>query len=1038
MTLSTLNKPRASVFEKDRRATVLNLDNFLAGKVPGDEFFKENYFTVGMSTLVDRCFRQLGGGNAGSSVFLLSQAMGGGKTHSMVSLGLMARDPALRKRVMGTNDPAPSLGKVKVIGFNGRNVEPAFGVWGSLAEQLGRRDNFKNYYQPLSAPGPQAWKELLEGQPVIVLLDELPPYMEHARSVQVGNSDLAVVTATALANLLVAASEMDSVCVVISDLGGANWQAGGDMIQHALSNLKNEARRSAVPITPVNPQGDELYHILRCRLFEKLPGRNEIEKVADAYRKSHAEAVKMGLTTTQSDGLYQQILDSYPFHPSWRDLVGRFKENDGFQQTRGVIRLMQMVISKLWTSGRADSLELLHPYDIDLNDPEVGSEVRTISPHLSEAVAHDIAHGGQSEAEAIDAKNHNTDATDATRLILLASLSTTPGAVHGLREFEVYDFLQRPGRDLSSFKTNVLDLLDTRAWYLHRSPDGRLFFKNQQNLAAKLRSTAQALNNETVLKELRKYLEDRFAPVVRDAYQFVAVLPALDEVQVEQDKVVLVLAEPSGGHAGLPISQEWQGWWTHQSFKNRVIFLTGSRMVMQNVNDSARQVRALKSIEEELNAESTPPNDPQWRALDGLKDRLLNQLSSALTQAFDTLVFPSINDALRSQAISLEFRGNNWHGEDVVRRTLEAAQKFTADVGADGFRLKAEARLFTAKSTLWSEVRRKAATTTTWPFHAARALEDLKAECIRKDLWREQGQYIEKGPFPKPETSVAFRELSRDDDGTTWLRIEPLHGDTVYFETGTNKPTTASSKVADFQRFEAKQLRYQFLCIDSTGEHPAGAPKEWNGRIELRYSPQHPQAGNKLELRATPKGDIRYSTDGSSPESGATYQGAFVVPDACRIVLGIAEADGIKSEVLRVAIQPRPGKGGGGGTRWELDPRAPCRWKKQHKLDDTASVWAFVERLEKHGAKAHTLTLTAETDSGDQTVEFNGATEQGYAGGQFRALCDQAQALVGGQSGLRLKVLRVDFETGQQLLDWLQASGQVLNPAEVEQERRNG
>ena len=823
------------------------------------------------------------------------------------------------------------------------------------------------------------------------------------------------------------------MCVVISDLAGANWQAGGDMIQHALSNLKNEARRSAVPITPVNPQGDELYHILRSRLFEKLPGRGDIEKVADAYRKSHAEAVKMGLTTTQSDGLYQQILDSYPFHPAWRDLVGRFKENDGFQQTRGVIRLMQMVISKLWTSGRADTLDLLHPYDMDLNDPEVGSEIRTISPHLSEAVAHDIAHGGQSEAESIDAKNKTTDATDATRLVLLASLSTTPGAVHGLREYEVYDFLQSPGRDLSSFKTNVLDLLDTRAWYLHRSPDGRLFFKNQQNLAAKLRSTAQALNNETVLKELRKFLEDRFAPLVRDAYQSVAVLPALDEVPVEQDRVVLVLAEPSGGHAGLPISQEWQGWWAHQSFKNRVIFLTGSRMVMQNVNDSARQVRALKSIEDELNAEGTPPNDPQWRALDGLKDRILNQLSSALTQAFDTLVFPSINDALRSQAISLEFRGNSWHGEDVVRRTLEAAQKFTADVGADGFRLKAETRLFTAKSTLWSEVRRKAATTTTWPFHAPRALEDLKTECLRKDLWREQGQYIEKGPFPKAETSVAFRELSRDDDGTTWSRIEPLHGDTVYFETGANTPTTASSKVADFQRFQAKHLRYQFLCTDSTGEHPAGAPKEWKGRIELRYAPQHPRTTSRLELRAMPAGDIRYTSDGSSPDAGAVYEGPFFPPTASRVILAVAEWQGVKSDVLTIGLQR-----GSERPPFQLDAHAPCRWKKQHKLDDTASVWAFVERLEKHGANAHTLSLTAETESGDQTVEFSGASESGYAGASVRGLCDQAQAIVGGPSALRLKVLRVDFSTGQQLLDWLQASGQMLNATEIEQGRRDG
>src|SRR5690348_2332817 len=101
MSLSAVIKPRASVFAQDRRATVLNLDNFLEGKVPGDEFFRENFMTVGMSTLIDRCLRQLGGSSAGSSVFLLSQAMGGGKTHSMIALGQLARDPELRKKVLG-------------------------------------------------------------------------------------------------------------------------------------------------------------------------------------------------------------------------------------------------------------------------------------------------------------------------------------------------------------------------------------------------------------------------------------------------------------------------------------------------------------------------------------------------------------------------------------------------------------------------------------------------------------------------------------------------------------------------------------------------------------------------------------------------------------------------------------------------------------------------------------------------------------------------------------------------------------------------
>jgi len=123
--LKALCTPRPSVFAADRRATVLNLDTFLKGEVKGTEFFEENFFTNGMLTLVDRAFRHLGGSGAGSSVFLLSQAMGGGKTHSMIALGLLARDPDLRKKFLGDANPAPQLGKCCVVGFNGRSTDAA-------------------------------------------------------------------------------------------------------------------------------------------------------------------------------------------------------------------------------------------------------------------------------------------------------------------------------------------------------------------------------------------------------------------------------------------------------------------------------------------------------------------------------------------------------------------------------------------------------------------------------------------------------------------------------------------------------------------------------------------------------------------------------------------------------------------------------------------------------------------------------------------------------------------------------------------------
>ena len=665
---------------------------------------------------------------------------------------------------------------------------------------------------------------MLGKEPVIIFLDELPPYLENALSVPVGNSDLAAVTTTALANLFVAVTELDNVCLVLSDLAGTNYATGQERLQAALDraiqNITGEAKRIATPITPVNPNGDELYHILRKRLFASVAPDAEVGRVATAYRDALREAARMNLTTTSPEALHARIVDSYPFHPDLRELVGKFKENDGFQQTRGIIRLMQMVVADLWQSKRAESIELIHPYDFDLNKDEIASEIRTINPSLSEAIAHDIAHGGESEVEQIDAANHTTDASDAARLILIASLSTTPGAIHGLREYQLVDCLQRPGRDLSTFKANVLDKLATRAWYLHNSADGRLYFKNQQNLAAKLRSTANSLHPETVDRMLREHLEDCFAASLKDCFQTVCVLPPPDQVQLEIDRATLVIVRP-GGHANnLPISSDWQSWWGQQQYKNRVLFLTGSRDTFQKVLDSARQTRALESIEDDLKSESTPPDDPQWRALDILRDRIGLQFSAALKEAFDQIVYPSINNALRASGIDLAFAGNQ-SGEATVRKTLETAQKFTTKIDDDAFRTKAEARLFgsaDAKVVLWSDFKRLAAVLTTWQLHKPSALDDLKSECVRRGLWREEGNHVRRGPFPPPTPEVHYRVLSVEEDagtyGRTFLKIEPLHAPAVVFESGDTAPTAASSPVPTPSRFEATGLRYQFLALD--------------------------------------------------------------------------------------------------------------------------------------------------------------------------------------------------------------------------------
>ncbi len=215
-TLIEMLKPRDSVFSDTARDDVLNLSDFAEGNIDAERFFSENFRTQGMNILFDTAFKRFKG-ESDTGVIKLTQAMGGGKTHSMLALALLASNKKLREKALGKkyND----IGDIKVITFSGRE-DAEFGIWGSLAEQLGKKELFSGYYQPLKAPGESAWINLLKEDKILILFDELPPYLENARSITVGNSDLSKVTITALANLFSALgkAQLANVCLVFSDL----------------------------------------------------------------------------------------------------------------------------------------------------------------------------------------------------------------------------------------------------------------------------------------------------------------------------------------------------------------------------------------------------------------------------------------------------------------------------------------------------------------------------------------------------------------------------------------------------------------------------------------------------------------------------------------------------------------------------------------------------------------------------------------------------------------------------------------------------
>ncbi|MDX2005592.1 MAG: DUF499 domain-containing protein [Meiothermus sp.] len=1022
-TLAQLLTPKSSVFDSAKRDTVLDLKDLQGNRIDPRVFFAENFVTEGMRDLLTQTFKRLEG-KSDQGVFLLKQAMGGGKTHNLLTLGLLAKHPEIRAQVMsGLYKSDSSLGAVKVVNFSGRENAP-LGIWGAIADQLGKRDFFRDYYSPLIAPGQTAWENLFDGDTVLILLDEMPPYFDNAFSIAVGNSNLARVTATALSNLLVAlgSEKCARVALVMTDLTAAYAQ-GQAVIQQVLNDFHNETQRLAKPIIPVRMNSDELYNILRVRLFEHQPDQSAIDEVAQGYAAAVRAAGQMGLVNETPESYAVQIKESFPFHPALRDLYARFKENEGFQQTRGLIRLMRTVVSTMWKSGLHERTALIAPYDLDLNDQDTVTTISGINSSLTNAVAHDIASEGNAVAERLDHDLKTTDGTDAAKLLLMSSLSTAMNQVRGLSIPEIILILCRPGRDTKSLKSGVLEKLAAEAWYLHANNDGKLYFQNVQNLNARLNDLVKGFLPEQAVKMIRDRLEEMFKPKTRDCYQRLVVLPAVNEIELDQGDVTLVISEPYSGGLNPAIKQFFE----QTTLQNRVMFLTGLKSTYSSLIEAGKRLRAIETILSELEAENVAKQDMRMiRALE-LRDKINTNFYQAVRDTFTVLYYPqkapNIGASLLSGDFLMQFTGNSYVGETQVREVLKEKYKFNDDVSSANFRKMVEKLLFTAQVTTWSEIRRRAATNVDWPWHLPRALDDLKSECLSRDYWREEGGYLDKGPFPAPKTALEVNVISRNDDtGEAVLKVIPSYADAVYYEFG-GTATTASNRLPGYM-LTTNELEVSFLAVDSKGEHETGEAKLWRNSITLRQRIYTKGDKQWLELKAIPTGEILYTTDGSSPQAaGATYAGDFELPEGTKFVLAVAKARNIQSEVRRIDIQS--------AGKWALDVTRPATWNRKQSFGATKESYEFLERMKKYKVLACGVVVNL-TGSTQDWIELSISESRKLSAEQIEKALEGIRA-INPEANVSIDVQQLDFTQGQDLQDWAAEIKTTVNEKEVKQ-----
>lgn len=1021
--MKTLRKAlvvRDSVFDETKRDDTLDITSLIDNTVDANRFFEETFVTSGMDLLFDSAFKRFMG-KADNGLIKLTQAMGGGKTHNMVALGLIAKNPDIRK-TLSNGKYNEFKDKIKVVAYTGRESDLELGIWGEIARQLGKEESFASYYSPLKAPGQNAWINLLKSDtPTLIMLDELPPYLEYSKTQTYGTGTLLDITTNALANLFNALNkeELFNVCLVISDLK-ATYEQGSQVIQGIFDNLEGEINRLSTNIEPVSSNTDDLYNILRTRLFKNSIPESDIDDISMAYQSAVKEAKEMKYTDENPSEIARGVRTSYPFHPSIRDLFARFKENPGFQQTRGFIKLTRIMVKNLFKEGgMADSRYLINPYDVDLNDSETITMIKNIKPELTNAIGHDISSHGKAVAENLDAITCTTDMQDVTKLLLMSSLSKVTGSVVGLTMNEIIAYVATPGRDITTIQKGF-DELKIKAWYLYFDRDNRLFFRKVQNVNAQLNDEIRGFTYDQAKLHIKDLLINQFIPSQKDCYQDLLIFPSIEEIELSKSKVTLILTEPSS-EAGL--KKEISQFYEDSILKNRVMFLTGQRVAMDNLIEITKSYKAIENIIYRMEHEDkVDARDSELIQAKDLFDKISAKLFSNIREAFITLYFPK-KDGLTKKDFKMEFVGNNFNAEKQIKDVLEEEMKFTTEIEPTKLKAKFEARIFTTQRMTWAHILERVSTETSWQWHKPEALNELKNYCLTRGLWLEDGGYIDKEPAA-PETSVNVIETHRDKEtGEVSLKIVPINGDTVFFEIDT-VATEDSLKITDLSNFKTKELLLTFLCLDSKGVNKTGVLYTWKNKIILQYKIFDHDGNRYMEIRASsPNVEIRYSTDGSNPKnSGGIYIDPFIIPKGAKYVQAIAEnkEKSICSEMLEFEVKEE---------KFAIDKEKPVKMYEPLMPTSRTETFKIMDSLNEYNAKLKGVDITIQERSGDGFMmlslgefdiinvadlidEINGLLDKFFLDKKYE---------------ITATINNVDFESGKVFEQWVSNQGATID-----------
>ena len=505
-------------------------------------FYERTFITEGMALLLTQVAQRLAG-KGGEPVVQLQTAFGGGKTHTMLAVYHLATRKTALSELAGVPALIDRAGlmdvpQARVAVIDGTAHAPAQPwkrgkqgiktLWGELAWQLGGADAFalvKEADATGTSPGKEVLRDLLERHaPCVVLIDELVAYIRQFSEGQVlsggtYDSNLSFLQA------LTEAAKLVPNAIVLASLPESDVEAGSQRGVAALRALEKTFGRVQALWKPVATE--EAFEIVRRRLFEPVRDAKARETVCRAFADAYvAEGAKLP-AETQEGRYYDRLLQAYPIHPEVFDrLYEDWTTIDGFQRTRGVLKLMAKVIYRLWKDDNKDLMIL--PGSLPLHDGSSRNELTYYLPAGWDAVIERDIDGDRAETTELENKEPRFGQVGAARrvarTIFLGSAPSsvaTKVATRGIDRARVLLGCLQPGQ-ASSVYSDALNRLADRLHYLNTSGDKvqdatRFWFDTRANLRREMEDRKRRFDDKT---EVRGKIADALKRVVGNATFF--------------------------------------------------------------------------------------------------------------------------------------------------------------------------------------------------------------------------------------------------------------------------------------------------------------------------------------------------------------------------------------------------------------------------------------------------------------------------------------------------------------------------------------